>query len=218
MLRWVGVMAAQLLHPRIISFDVEGTLVTHHFTRYVWQSAVPRLYARRHGLTLEEAEATVLSEYLSIGMGRSEWFDIDYWLRRFGLGEPEPLIETHRPLIEYYPEVMRVLDALAGRYTLVAASSTPLRFLHYILHDIEHRFSGVFSATSRFGKTKDPEFFSWMCTELNVGAADVVHIGDSWKGDYLSASAAGMVALYLERSRNEGSALGTLEDLLPLLE
>jgi FMN phosphatase YigB (HAD superfamily) len=211
-------MTAALLHPRVVSFDVEGTLVTHHFTRYVWQDAVPRLYAQRYGLTLDEAEATVLSEYLSIGTGRSEWFDIDYWLRRFGLGEAEALIESHRSLIEYYPETTRVLDALNGRYTLIAASSTPLRFLHYILGDIESCFVRVFSATSRFGKTKDPEFFAWICDELGVAPSDVVHVGDNWQGDFVSAAAAGLTPLYLDRSRSDGSALGSLDDLLPLLQ
>jgi len=210
-------MQSQVLCPRIVSFDVEGTLVTHAFTRYIWQSAVPRLYARRHGLTAEEAEETVLSEYLSIGSERSEWFDIDYWLRRVGLGEPEPLIEAHLPLIEYYPEVMRVLDVLAKRYTLVAASSTPLRFLHYILRDIEHRFARVFSATTRFGKIKNREFFEWMCSEMDAAPADVVHVGDSWQGDCLSASQAGVRALYLDRSQTDGDALGSLDDLLARL-
>ncbi len=210
-------MTENLLNPRVVSLDVEGTLVTHHFTRYVWQSAVPRLYAQQYGLTLQEAEETVLSEYHSIGMGRAEWFDIDYWIRRFRLGEADPLIEAHRSLIEFYPEVSHVLDTLSQRYTLVAASSTPMRFLHYILGDIEHYFTHVFSATTRFGKTKDREFFEWMCVEMGVAPECVVHIGDSWKGDYLGASEAGMVALYLDRSRDDGGSLFTLDDSLDRL-
>ncbi|MFW6056634.1 MAG: HAD family hydrolase, partial [Chloroflexota bacterium] len=210
-------MKENLLKPQVISLDVEGTLVTHHFTRYIWQSAVPRLYAQQYGLTLEEAEETVLSEYHSIGMGRAEWFDIDYWVRRFRLGEAEPLIEGHRSLIEFYLEVPHVLDALSRRYTLVAASSTPLRFLHYILRDMEQYFTHVFSATTRFGKTKDIEFFEWMCAEMDVAPGSVVHVGDSWEGDYLSASGAGMVSLHLDRSRDDGASLSTLADLLALL-
>ncbi len=210
-------MTEDLLKPQVISLDVEGTLVTHHFTRYVWQSAVPRLYAQKYGLTLQEAEETVLSEYHSIGMGRAEWFDIDYWIRRFRLGEAEPLIEAHRSLIEFYSEVPHVLETLSRRYTLVAASSTPLRFLHYILHDIENYFTRVFSATTKFGKTKDRQFFDWMCAEMGVAPESMVHVGDSWEGDYLGASGAGMVALYLDRSRHDGASLFALDDLLDRL-
>ena len=210
-------MTENLLKPRVVSLDVEGTLVTHHFTRYVWQSAVPRLYAQQYGLTLQEAEETVLSEYHSIGMGRAEWFDIDYWIRRFRLGEAEPLIEAHMSLIEFYPEVLHVLNTLSGRYTLIAASSTPLRFLRYILGDIEHYFTHVFSATTTFGKTKDREFFDWMCAEMSVAPESVVHVGDSWEGDYLGASAAGMAALYLDRSHDDDGSLFSLDDLLTRL-
>ncbi|MFW6102661.1 MAG: HAD family hydrolase [Chloroflexota bacterium] len=210
-------MKEDLLNPLVISLDVEGTLVTHHFTRYVWQSAVPRLYAQKYGLTLQEAEETVLSEYHSIGMARAEWFDIDYWMRRFRLGEAKPVIEAHRSLIEFYSEVPDVLDALSRRYTLVAASSTPLRFLHYILRDVEQYFTHVYSATTRFGKTKDTQFFDWMCAEMDVAPGSVVHVGDSWEGDYLCASGAGMIALYLDRSRGDGRSLSTLDDLLTLL-
>ena len=210
-------MNEQRLRPRVVSFDVEGTLVTHHFTRYVWQTALPRLYAEEYGLTEEEAQETVLSEYLSVGIERPEWFDIDYWMKRFKLGGAEALIESHRLLIEYYPETVRVLDALAGRYMLVAASSTPLRFLHYILGDLEHYFWRVFSATTTFGKAKDREFFQWMCSEMGVLPAEVVHVGDNWQSDYVSATEAGMVALYLNRSRNDDGFLGDLDGMLERL-
>ena len=52
---------------RVISFDVEGTLVTYDYSKTIWDKEIPRLYAKRKGLTFEKAEKIVRTEYKRIG-------------------------------------------------------------------------------------------------------------------------------------------------------
>ena len=211
-------MSLSNYHTRFVSFDAEGTLATHAFTHTFMQEVVPALYARKHELELEEATTQVFSEYETIGTRRREWYDIQYWFRRFGLGSALPVIDEHRTAIEFYPEVSSVLESLSRRYTLVVASSTPLEFLRPLLRDVEHHFLRVFSATSQWGKLKDEEFFRWVCRELDAEPSEVVHVGDSWEHDFMSSSGAGIVAYHLDRHDAADGSLGSLLDLLPLLE
>jgi putative hydrolase of the HAD superfamily len=206
-------MSADLQSIRVISFDAEGTLASHAFSRTIWQEVVPALYADRHGLELEAAAQRVFAEYASIGPGRREWYDIGYWFRRLELGEPSPVIEAHRSLIEVYSDVAPVLDALRERFVLIVASSTPHEFLQPLLRDVEHAFVRMFSSTSACGRLKDEEFYRWMCREVGVEPGEVAHVGDNRVRDYESASSAGLVALHLDRSGQCGSALHSLAEL-----
>jgi putative hydrolase of the HAD superfamily len=203
--------------PSVVSFDAEGTLATHDFSIAVWQEVVPSLYGEKHGIDLQVAKQTVYAEFMRIGMKRREWFDIDYWFEKFGLGPAGPVIEAHRHLIEFYPEAVPVLERLHPECRLVVASSTPYEFLEPLLRDISPYFMRMFSATSEFGAVKDASFFRWMCRELDVEPSDVVHVGDSWKKDHLSSAEAGLVSFYLDRNDRDSGHLHDLNDLLVAL-
>lgn len=165
----------------------------------------------------EEAVEQVFSEYESIGSAKKEWYDIQYWFHRFGLGSPFAAIEEYRTEIELYPEVRAVLEGLSGRFTLVVASSTPLEFLRPLLRDVEHHFVRLFSSTSECGKVKDREFFSWIAAELDADPCEIVHVGDSWHGDVVSALEAGLKAYHLDRSLACRGSLGSLQEFSQLL-
>ena len=72
---------------KVVSFDADGTLVTPDFSQAVWYEGVPSLYARKNGISFQEAKAFIEKEYQVVGDCRVEWYDIKYWLQRFGLGD-----------------------------------------------------------------------------------------------------------------------------------
>lgn len=202
---------------RVVSFDAEGTLASHAFSRRIWQEVVPALYGELHGLEFEEAAERVFAEYATIGPGRPEWYDIGYWFRRLGLGEAGPVIESQRSLIEFYPDVQPVLEALRGRFLLVVASSTPLEFLRPLLRDVEQSFCRMFSSTSSCGRLKDADFFRWLSSEIGCEPSEIAHVGDHVVRDFEASAAAGLVSFYLDRTGRSDSALRNLTELLPHL-
>ena len=206
-------MSIDVQRIRVVSFDAEGTLASHAFSRSIWQEVVPALYGEHHGLAFEDAAQRVFAEYASIGPGRPEWYDIGYWFRRLELGEPSPVIEAHRSLIHVYSDVAPVLDTLKERFVLVVASSTPDEFLRPLLRDVENAFAHMFSSTTACGRLKDEAFFRWLCRKVGAEPGEVAHVGDNRVRDYESASSAGLVALYLDRSGQCGSALHSLAEL-----
>jgi len=186
----------------VVSFDMEGTLITPRFSELIWEYDIPRLYAEQHGLTLEEARRRVFEEYMEIGDERPEWYDIEYWFRRLSLpGDWRELLELRRETIEVYPEVRGVLERLSKRYRLIVTSNTIREFLEVQLEGLEGYFTYIFSAPSDFGEVKKTEdFYRRICGILEVKPSSMAHVGDHWKFDYLIPRSMGVEAYYLDRS------------------
>jgi len=199
---------------KIISFDVEGTLVSHEFSEVLWHEAIPLRYAKKYGISTEQARKTTTEEFEKIGFQGMEWYDVRYWCNRFQLGNPEPIIRSCVDKIAYYSEVSEVLSSLAAHFELMVASTVPLYLLAYILKDVAHYFTRVFSAISQYKQLKTAYFYSQVCQMMDVEPARIVHVGDDWKTDFLNPREVGINAFYLDREG--GDSVDSLTDLTQL--
>lgn len=199
----------------VVSFDVEGTLVTPDFSYAIWFEAIPRRYSERKGIDFEEARKSVEEEYGKVGDQRLEWYEIRYWFDKLDLGIPEPVMEGCQDRVRYYPEVRDVLSSLSGRYRLTVASGSTREFLHHLLRDIEPYFTKVFSSVSDYKWLKTPDFYLKMCQALEVRPEQVVHVGDNWQFDFVAPSEIGIRAFYLDRKgqTNHQNSLASLTQL-----
>src|SRR4030042_3530210 len=203
---------------KVISFDAEGTLVTHDFSQVIWHEAIPACYAQKKGIDFAQAKRIVVEEYDKIGDKRLEWYDIEYWFRYFDLGASRPVIQSCQGKISCYPEVTGVLSSLLGKYKLVVASGTPLELLDYLLQDLRPYFVSIFSSISQYRQLKTPSFYLEMCRAMNVEPSEVIHVGDSWQFDLLNSEQVGIHAFYLDRSgKNHQESLSDLTQLKHLL-
>ncbi len=158
--------------------------MTHRFSELVWHHAIPELYARKNGTSLEVARAWVLSQYDQVGDRRLEWYDIKYWFDLLDLGDPETVLNSYQHEVALYREVPEVLTSLAGSGRLVVCSGSACQFLHIQLRDIRHHFEAVFSSVSDYGELKTAHFYQDVCRRLGVRPQQVAHVGDSRDFDY----------------------------------
>ena len=190
--------------PKIVSFDMDGTLVDPVFTDWVWGHGIPSLYAEKAGLPFEEAKNFVVKEYLKVGEGAIEWYDIKYWLRYFQLGEDwKVLMERYSDKIKVFPDVHPLLERLRGSYPLVLTSNAGREFIHIEMEatGLDRYFDRIFSATSDFGEVKKTAgFYQRICGILEARPREIVHVGDHYEFDYLVPSSLGIHAFYLDRS------------------
>jgi len=198
---------------RIISFDVEGTLVTPAFSKVVWHEEIPRLYARRWNLPFERAKEEVERAYDEIGDKRMEWYDIKYWFRRFDLSDYREALRRCAHKIERYPEVEEVLSSLGRKFTLIISSGSAREFLEFLLQGIEGHFAAVFSSVSDFKEIKNPGFYLKICRILGVEPGEIAHVGDSFDFDYLAPRSVGIKAFHLDREDARGGNPETVRDL-----
>lgn len=167
---------------KIVSFDLDGTLVDVEFGNKVWHEGIGRKFAETYRVDLDLAEEWVRKAYAAIGDRNLLWYDIDYWLRRFNLPvSPHELLETYAESIRLLPHAREVLEALSGRFDLVIASNAARLFIEKELDQtgIASYFKKIVSATSDYDMVKkDVSFYQKLCSELGVTANEVVHVGD----------------------------------------
>ncbi|MGD0351910.1 MAG: HAD family hydrolase [Dehalococcoidia bacterium] len=198
---------------KVVSFDVEGTLVTPDFSYAVWFEAIPRRYAEKNGINLEQARKAVEGEYRKVGDQRLEWYDVRYWFDKLGLGTPVPMMQRCENRVRYYPEVKEVLASLSEKYKLVVASGSTRDFLHHLLQDIEPYFSEIYSSITDYRQLKTSEFYLKMCQAMRVEPERVVHIGDNWQFDFMAPSEIGIHAFYLDRKQQTENSVANLLQL-----
>ena len=207
---------------KIISFDLDGTLVHGDFGNKVWLEGIPERVAQKRGIDVREAYDFVKREYDSIGDEHILWYDIDYWLNRLGLTvEPEELLRQYEHCIEPLPYAREVLNELSGKYTLVIASNAARIFVE---KEIAHAglvsyFRHIVSATSDYGMVKkQEEFYRRLCENLSVHPEEVVHVGDHVVFDFEIPRRVGIESYYYNpQSSRDGNVITDLRELLEKL-
>ena len=197
---------------KIISFDLDGTLITDEFSQIVWHQGIPELYAERHGCELDEAKCFIFQEYNKVGDKAIEWYDIKYWLHLFNLdGNWEKLFRKFKTHIKTYSEVPEVLSTLSKSYQLIITSNAAREFLDTEIKEahLSSYFNYIFSATSDFKEVKKTEkFYLKICNLLHIKHSQMIHIGDHFEFDYLIPHQLGIKSFYLDRQgERKGNAI-----------
>jgi FMN phosphatase YigB (HAD superfamily) len=104
------------------------------------------------------------SQIRQSGEQRTDWYDIRYWFRQFGLGEDwTGLLMSFRNEVAPFPEAVEVLEEMAKHYRLVVTSNASRDFMDIELAaaGLDGYFSNLFSCTSDFGEVKKtPEVYA----------------------------------------------------------
>lgn len=187
-----------------ISFDMNGTITQGRFVELVWGEGIPTLYAQSRGMPLETAKEFVFREYAIVGEQRTDWYDIRYWFRQFGLGEDwTGLLMSFRHEVAPFPEAMEVLERMGREYRLVVTSNASRDFMDIELAaaGLDGYFSNLFSCTSDFGEVKKtPEVYARVCRALSIAPQEMAHVGDHRLFDFAAPSQLGIKAFYLDRN------------------
>lgn len=211
---------------KVISFDVDGTLVDAEYNDLVWLKEIPRLYAEKEGIDFKTAYDFILSEYEKVGENDMRWYDMNYWLELFGINRTyAEIMQKYTDRIKIYPEVEKILEILQNRLKMVVISLMPREFLDVKLKKLNGYFSRTFSTTSDFKSQKTTGVYIEICRLLCISENELLHIGDSWEKDYIAPKKAGIKTLYLDRTGNseslaveEKDTIRTLEEALAVLE
>lgn len=205
---------------KIISFDVDGTLVDLEYNDLIWFKEIPELVAKKKKISFEKSLKFVHEEYTKLGEHNLNWYDINYWISYFGLEiSPNKIFEKYEPQVKIYPEVIPLLEELKKNFILIVITAMPREFLVPKMKKLEKYFEFSFSALSDFKELKNSEIYSKISKALNVSPKQILHIGDHWEFDYLAAQKAGMNTIYLDRSNTKKgkyiiSSLGEVKKLI----
>jgi putative hydrolase of the HAD superfamily len=190
---------------KMISFDFDGTIVTHKFADDFWLEGVPKLYAKQNHMNLKTAQKYLLEEYNKIGDKRIEWYDPVYWFNRFKINSDwNVLLKSYQQSVEIYPDAVSVLKRLSQSFPLIVSSNAKREFINIQLEfsDLKQYFTHIFSSTSDFHTVKKvTDFYDMICKKLTIKPQEMVHIGDHKEFDYLVPQKLGITAFYLDRNK-----------------
>lgn len=209
------------MRVRVVSLDLDGTIVSRDYVDYFWLELVPKLYAERHGLSVEEAKREVLRQYDEVGPGDLRWYKPSYWFERFQLdsGLIEWALGEAGRLVKPYADALEFLERARGRVEVVVSTSASREFVNLVFERVPKLaalVSRVFSSVSDFSLPgKPPEFYRAVLARLGAAPGEVVHAGDDEEADYRVPASLGIRAFLVDRSGRRG--ISSLLELLRVI-
>jgi putative hydrolase of the HAD superfamily len=206
---------------KIISFDVDGTLVDLEYNNLIWFKEIPQLVAQKKKIGFEESIKFVQDEYNKLGEHNLNWYDIKYWISYFGLEVSyKKILEKYEPQVKIFPDVVPTLKELKKDFVLISITAMPREFLVPKMKKLKKYFKYIFSALSDFKELKNSEIYRKVCQKLKVKPEQILHIGDHWEFDYLAAKKIGMKVLFLDRTniKKEEFIINSLQQIKEKME
>jgi putative hydrolase of the HAD superfamily len=195
---------------KVVSFDLDGTITDISFADSVWLEGIPRLYALKNRVSLEDAKRKVKTEYDKVGREKLEWYDPSYWIKKFGLSvSTEEVLRPFEDKIRVFAEVLKALKELKHRgFKLIILTNARREFVDAELGKLEIRgyFEHIFSSTSDFGLLKKTtNLYEKVCDACGISPSEMIHVGDDHYFDFEVPRKLGILAFYLDRTgKNTG--------------
>jgi putative hydrolase of the HAD superfamily len=192
---------------KMISSDLDGTLIKSTYADLVWLVGLPKIYAEEKGISIEQAKQFLIKEYDKIGDDQVQWYDISYWFERFHLQYHwKNLLADYKGAIEPYAEARNIIQQLSKEYTLIILSNAKQEFINIELQESELQpyFTQVFSSISDFHQVKKVgEFYKMICRKIGIHSSELIHVGDHYIYDYSIPKSIGITAFYLDREKKQ---------------
>lgn len=118
--------------------------------------------------------------------------------------------------VRLYPEVLDCLQRLSERYALASLTNGNANVAEI---GLSRFFKAIVSAHTHGTTKPDPAIFHMACRELGCAPEEVVHVGDDTELDVRGARAAGLRAVWMNRTNTDWAgddAPVTVNDLLGL--
>jgi FMN phosphatase YigB (HAD superfamily) len=206
--------------PKVVSFDVDGTLVDQKFNNLIWENDVPTLVAQKRGWDLDKAKDFCFFEYNKVGDKDLRWYDIEYWLKKFNISKSAiDILQNRQDAIIVYPDVFPVLKELKEKsFKVIVITCMPRIFLKEKIQSFDSHFDKVFSTISDFKKVKSPSIYLRIAEIIGVHPSDILHIGDHQRLDYEFSIEAGYESILIERDgKNKDFSISGLKEIFNFL-
>lgn len=136
-----------------VFLDMDGTLLDLHFDNHFWLEHMPKRYAEKNNITLEEAHADLMKNYQKYA-GSLKWYCLDHWQEtlQMDIVNLKHEVADRIAIRENVPEFLRFLRKINKRIVLLTNA-------HNKTVDL------------KFGYINMREYFDCIITSHDVGLA-----------------------------------------------
>jgi 2-haloalkanoic acid dehalogenase type II len=192
--------------PKLLSFDVYGTLVDTPYGNYLAQRSILDdaggrdletkpfwNYWQERNIARYTAPYLSYKEICKIALGET--------LEHYGLpGEKSDLIERYFESysgLQLYPDVERTLDRLARDYALAVVSNIDDDLLN--ITPLGRKFDLVCTAERARGYKPDGTLFKYLIEKSGVAISEIFHSGQSQHTDMVGGKPLGLTIAWINR-------------------
>lgn len=138
-----------------VLLDLDGTLLDLAFDNFLWLECIPRAWAARHGVALEDARHSLAPRFAEVE-GTLDWYSVDYWSRELGV-DVAGVHRAQAARIAWLPGARELLVALraGGKRLVLLTNAHPVTLaIKDAATAVTSYFDAAFSSHS-FGAPKE---------------------------------------------------------------
>jgi putative hydrolase of the HAD superfamily len=198
---------------RGVIFDLDDTLYDEaEYVRCGFRAVAARI-AERSGVDSERIFAFLQAELRRSGRGRI----FDAALQEFGMdatsGQVAELVAVYRacrPVLDLYPDAVRLLEKLSGRWRIgIVTDGLPqMQRAKLDALKLSRYADSIVCCWEHAAPKPDPSGFRLIMEQWNLPAQEIIVIGDRPDHDMAAAAALGMPSMRVHRGRFAGKPCG----------
>lgn len=163
-----------------VLLDLDGTLLDLHFDNHFWLEHLPKIYAEKNELTLDEA-FTACKTMIDDAHGTLNWYCLDYWDEKLDL-DTAALKASLSHLIRVHDSThafLSKLETLPCDVYLVTNSHRRGLEVKLKTVDIAHQFNGIISSHDFSLPKEDLSFWQKLNENLAFDSNKTLFIDDN---------------------------------------
>lgn len=163
-----------------VFLDMDGTLLDLHFDNHFWLEHMPKRYAEKHSITLEQARQNLMANYKA-HEGSLKWYCLDHWRDALQM-DIVSLKHEVADRIAIRANVLEFLDYLHGlnkRVVLLTNAHQETVKLKFDYTDIAHHFDRIITAHDVGLAKEQPGFWQALEKMENFDKAHSLFIDDN---------------------------------------
>ncbi len=130
-----------------VFLDMDGTLLDLHFDNHFWLEHMPKKYAEKHGISVEESSKQLQQKTNGI-VGTLNWYCLDYWTKTLDMDivafkhEVADRIAIRENVVDF----LAYLQQLNKRIVLLTNAHHKTVKLKFEYANIEHHFDRIITS------------------------------------------------------------------------
>ena len=186
--------------------DLDGVLLNTKYDNYFWQEYIPRVYADKRGISIEDA-VSVTHSLFNYKKKTLDWYNIDYWSNILNIDIEEEKKSKHSvekiQVIDGSLKMLENLVALNKKVFLITNAHRKTLEIKMSKFNIKKFFDDIICSHELHYAKEDIQFWYMLKLKLGLDFESTVLVEDTYD-NILSAYHAGLrTSVYINNERNK---------------